>query len=98
MIARGLHQLGPRFDPKLSPEELDRGRELTLDRHLVARPRERPEQQDVRVLVERCGGDQAGRELHRLPGIAGREPAQRSLPQDRLAQRLEATTLPEQPR
>ena len=90
-------ELGRDVDPELPLEQVDGCRQLSLDGDLVARRRERADQQHVRVLAQRIGAEQAGGERHGPARVAGGQRPQRPLPQDGAAEPLEAASLAEQP-
>jgi hypothetical protein len=96
--ARGLVQLARQIEPELLAEEIPRRRQLLLHRGLVLGGREAPDEQHVRVGVQRIGGDEPGREPDRGGRLTGGERLQRALPQHRAAQGRDAATLREQPR
>jgi hypothetical protein len=70
-----------RFEAELPAEERDAGVPLAPRRRRVAGRGVGADEQLLRVLVEWIRGDQAGRQLHRLPRIPSCELGQGGLPQ-----------------
>jgi hypothetical protein len=84
--------------PKLASEERDARISLDLARGLITVRDVRPDQEFLSVLIERVGGYETTRQLHRPGGIARREFCSRRLPEHPLGRSGQMSPACQEPR
>jgi hypothetical protein len=95
---RGVQYGNAGVGPKLAPKERGACISLSLGRGSITARDVRPDQELLSVLVERVGGDEPTRKLHRPGSAARRELCPRGLPEHAVGRSGQVSPAREQPR